>query len=121
MAGVMTAEFFTETRTKGLRRLLGVILGITALLVVVSVPLLFGDYVRYGVIVLGIAVVLGASAWFSRAAVAEEAPHARRLTILTAILTIVFSLPLMGIWIGLITVIAGIGLLVVVVAPERNA
>jgi len=121
MAGVMTAEFFTETRTKGLRRLLGVILAITVLLVVVSVPLLFGDYRRYGVIVLGIALVLGVSSWFSRVAVAEEAPYARRLTILTAILTIVFSLPLMGIWIGLITVVAGVGLLVVVVAPERNA
>lgn len=121
MAGAMTAEFFTASRTKGLRRLLGVILGITVLLVVLSVPLLFGDYVRYGVIVLGIALVLGVSSWFSRAAVADEAPYAKRLTILTAILTIVASLPLMGIWVGLLTVVAGVGLLVIVVAPERNA
>ena len=121
MAPVLNPEYFTETRTKGLRRVLGVIIGFAVLLVVISVPLIAGGFVAYGVVVLGIAVVLAVSAWFSRAAVAAGAPYARRLTMLTAVLTVLFSLPLMGIWIGLLTVVAGIGLLVVALAPERVA
>ena len=100
--------------------MLVVVLGLAGLLVVLAVPLVIQDYVRYGVVVLAIAGLLATSAWLTRRAVAEGADNARRLAILTGVLTLVFSPPLISIWVGLLTAVAGVGLLVVVFAPERE-
>ena len=115
-------EFLTESRARSLRRLLLVVLVFAGLCVVASVPLIAGDYVRYGVLVLCLGVCLGASAWGARAAVLAGSPKARRLTLLTAVLTLLFSVPLIGLfYVGLLTAITGIGLLFVTLAQERPA
>ena len=116
----MATELLTDDRAKGIRRLLLVVLGLVVVLVVVSVPLLLGDYLAYGGIVLAIAVVLGTLGTLSLRAVQERRPVARKLSFRTGLATCVLSLPLMPIWIGLLTIVAGIGLLVVVLAPERE-
>jgi Na+/proline symporter len=110
----------TPDRAKGIRRLLYVILGFTVVLVILGLPLVFGDYVRYGLIVLGVALVLGIVGGLALQAVRSGTPRAKRLCIITGITTIVLSVPLIPIWIGLLTAVSGIGLLVVVVAPERE-
>ncbi|HEU5036574.1 MAG TPA: hypothetical protein VFT70_06210 [Nocardioides sp.] len=116
----MADETVSDDRATGIRRLLLVELVLAAILVLLSIPLLVGDYRVYGSIVLGIAVVLGALGSVALRAVQERRPQARRLSIATGIVLVVLSIPLMPIWIGLITVVAGIGLLVVSVAPERE-
>jgi hypothetical protein len=114
----MVEEFLTEGRVKVLRRLLVVILALGGLVVLLSIPPLAGGNTRVGVVLLGVGAVLAVSSWLARAAVLEGAPNARRLSILTGVLTLVFSVPLMPL--GLLTVVAGLGLLVVVFAPERE-
>lgn len=119
----MSDQFLTPGRTKTLRRLLVVVLVFSAVLVVASVPLVLGDdYVRYGVLVLGLGVCLGASAWQARAAVLAGSPRARRLVLLTAVLTLLFSVPLIGLFfVGLLTAVTGVGLLFVALSQEREA
>jgi hypothetical protein len=108
-------------RAKGIRRLLYVILGFTVVLVILGLPLVLGDYLRYGLIVIGVALVLGIVGGLALQAVRGGSASAKRLSIVTGVLTIVLSVPLIPIWIGLLTAVTGIGLLVVVVAPEREA
>jgi hypothetical protein len=117
----MTSEVLTDDRARGIRRLLLVVLFLAIVLVVVSIPLLLGDYLVYGCLVLGIAVALGTLGVLSLRAVQQRRPGARKLTFRTGLATCVLSVPLMPIWIGLITIVAGIGLLVVLLAPEREA
>jgi hypothetical protein len=110
----------TDDRVRSMGRLLVVALVFAVLLVLVAVALLAGGYGRYGAIVLGIAVVLGALGGVSLRQTRRRHPSARRLTIVTGVAMVVLSVPLMPIWIGLLTVVAGIGLLVVTVAPEKD-
>lgn len=119
----MTDDFLTESRARSLRRLLLVVLVFAVVLVLAAVPLILGgDYVRYGVLVLGLGVCLGGLGWWSRAAVAAGAPNARRLVLVTAVLTLLFSVPLIGLfYVGLLTAITGIGLLFVTLSQERQA
>lgn len=117
----MAGETLSDDRARSIRRLLLVDLVFAVVLVLLAIPLVVGDYARYGAIVLGIAVVLGALGYLALRAVREQQPRARRLSIITGILLVVLSIPLMPIWIGLLTVVAGIGLLVTVFAPERDA
>lgn len=120
MASSSSSEFLTDDRVKSIRRLLYIVLGFAAVLVLLGLPLVLGDYGRYGTIVLLIAVVLGVLGWITLLAVRDRKPQARRLCLATGIVTVVLSVPLMPVWIGLLTVITGIGLLVVTVAPERE-
>jgi hypothetical protein len=113
-------EFLTDDRVKGVRRLLYVTLGFAVVLVLLALPLLFGSYVRYGLIVLLIAGILATVSGLALRAVAQRADSAKRLIILTGVVTILLSVPLIPIWMGLLTAITGIGTLVVVLAPERE-
>jgi hypothetical protein len=117
----MTDGFLSDDRTKVLRRLLYVVLAFAVVLVVLGLPLVFGDYLVYGLIVLGTAVVIGVLGWLALGAIRDGAPWARRLCIATGAATIVLSIPLVPIWIGLLTVITGIGVLVITFAPEQEA
>ena len=114
------AQEWTEARAKAVGRLLIAVLVLAGVLVVLGVPLVLGDYRVYGSVVLAIAVVLAVLGWLSLRAARERRPVAHRLSIMTGVATIVLSIPLIPIWIGMITVIAGIGVLVMVVAPERD-
>lgn len=117
----MTDEkFLTDDRAKGVRRLLYVVLGFAVVLVVLGLPLVFGSYLRYGVIVLAIAVVLAVLGGLALRATRSGADTAKRLCVVTGVATLVLSVPLIPIWIGLLTAVTGIGLLVVTVAPERE-
>jgi Na+/proline symporter len=111
----------SDERAKGIRRLLYVVLAFSVVLLLLSLPLILGDYVQYGVIVLAIALVLGILGGLAHQAVGGRTGPARRLCLLTGVATIVLSVPLIPIWIGLLTAITGVGLLVVVLAPEREA
>jgi hypothetical protein len=115
-----TTDFFTPGRLKPLGRLLVVAIALGAVLALLSLPLILGDYERYGVIVAVVGVVLLGSGGLAVRAIRARDASARKLAIITGVLQIVLSLPLMPIWIGLLTVISGIGLLVVVFAPERE-
>ncbi|MFC7496080.1 MULTISPECIES: hypothetical protein [unclassified Nocardioides] len=114
------AEFLTDDRVKVLRRLLYVVVGFAVLVALLAVPLVTGDYVVFGAIALAIAVVLGGLAWFTLRAIRDQAPTARRLCITTGVATVVLSVPLVQIWVGLLTAVTGIGLLVITFAPERE-
>ncbi|GAA4753784.1 hypothetical protein GCM10023350_43870 [Nocardioides endophyticus] len=113
-------EFLTADRAKSIRRLLYVVLGFAAVLVFLGLPLVFGSYLRYGVIVLCIALVLSVVGGLALQATRTGAETAKRLCIVTGVLTLVLSVPLIPIWIGLLTAVTGIGLLVVTVAPDRE-
>jgi cytochrome bd-type quinol oxidase subunit 2 len=116
----MAEQTLSDDRARGIRRLLMVTAGIAIALALLSLTLLLGGYAVYGGIVLGIAVVLVVASLLALRAVRDRRPDARRLSIVTAILLCVFSLPLMGVWVGLVTVLIGFGLLVVIYAPERE-
>jgi hypothetical protein len=53
-------------------------------------------------------------------ALSDRSPSARRACILTGVLLLLLSVPLVPIWIGLLTAVTGIGVLVVVLAPEHG-
>ena len=111
----------SDDRVRSMGRLLLVALVLAVVLVLAAVALLAGGAGRYGSIVLVSAVVLGVLAGLSLRLTRRRVPAARRMTIATGVAMVVLSVPLVEIWIGLLTAIAGIGLLVVTVAPEREA
>jgi hypothetical protein len=113
-------EFLTPERAKGIRRLLYVVLGFAVVLVVLGLPLVFGSYLRYGVIVLAVAVVLAVLGGLALQATRTGAATAKRLCVITGVATLVLSVPLVPIWIGLLTAVTGIGLLVVTVSPDKE-
>lgn len=116
----MSTEFLTPGRVKPLGRLLVVAVVLGALLVLASLPLIFGSYLQYGVLVLVVGVVIGVSGGLAVSAVRARRDSARRLSILTGVLLTVLSVLLIPIWIGMLTVVAGIGILVVTFARERE-
>ena len=71
-------------------------------------------------VVLVIAAVYGVLGGLALRAVERRAPAARRLSSLTGVVVIVLLRAAGRILIGLLTVIAGVGLLVVTIAPERE-
>ncbi|WP_395659598.1 hypothetical protein [Nocardioides sp.] len=115
------AEAISDERARGIGRLLAVTLAFAVVLAVIGAALALGEYRVYGLIVVGIAVVLGVLGGLTLRATRAREGTARRLSIATGVAMVVLSVPLMPIWIGLLTVVAGIGLLVVTVAPERDA
>jgi hypothetical protein len=117
----MAEAAISEEKAKGIRRLLLVTIGFAAVLVLCAALLVGNDYRGYAVVVLLIAVALGGSAWVSMRALREQSPSARRACILTGVLLLLLSVPLVPIGIGLLTAVTGIGVLVVVFAPEHAA
>jgi uncharacterized membrane-anchored protein len=115
------AEEMSADRARGVRVLLMVTLGFAVVLLVLAILILLNGDAAYGTIVLVIAGVLGALGLLALRAVRDRAPQARRLAVWTGVFLVVLSIPLMPILIGMLTVLAGIGLLVVVFAPERSA
>jgi FtsH-binding integral membrane protein len=114
------SDEISEDRARTLRRLLSVVLGLSGLLVLVALLYLLGDQVKGGTTILVIAALFGGLSGLSLRAVARRAPSAHRLVVATSVVLIVFSVLLVGIFIGLLTVIVGIGLLAVLYAPERE-
>jgi len=116
----MDEEFLSEGRVPSLQKLLYVVLGLAAVLVVVAPILALGGDGAGAVVVLVIAAAYALMAWLSLRAVKERSPSARRTIVLTAAVVIVLSVLLVGILIGPLTVICGVGLLIVTFAPERE-
>ena len=98
-----------------------VVLGLAAIVGLLGILLLVKQFLAYGGLVLGIAIVLGVLGFLSLQAIQERRPGAQKLTFRTGLAMCVLSVPLIPIGIGLITVVAGIGLLVVLIAPERGS
>jgi hypothetical protein len=115
------AVLMSEERAKGIRRLILVGFALAGVVAVLGLLLLVNDYVRYGLVVLVVAVALAGVAFVAFRALRDHLPTARRICILTGVLFLVLSLPLVPIWVGLLTAITGVGLLVVVLAPEHEA
>lgn len=116
----MSEEFLSPGRVPALRNLLFVVLGLAALLVVVALVLFAGGDEAGGIVTLVVAAVYAAMAWLSWRAIRTRSESARRTIVLTAVLVIVLSVLLVKILIGLLTVIAGVGLLMIAFAPERE-
>ena len=114
------AALISEERAKGIRRLLYVGLGFTVLVALSGVLLLVNDFGRYGVVVLVVAAALGGSGYVGIRALRDDLTTSRRVCILVGVLFMVLSVPLIPIWIGLLTGLTGIGLLIVVLAPEHE-
>lgn len=117
----MDEEFLSPGRVPMLRRLLFVVLGLAGLLVVVAVILVGGGDDVGAMVTLGIAATYGWLSWLSLQAIRNKSTSARRIILLTAVVVIVLSVLLVQIMVGLLTVIAGVGLLMVVFAPERES
>jgi hypothetical protein len=117
----MTGQTISDGRATGVRRMLLLDLGLAAVVAALGVLFLFKDFEAYGVLLIGIAAVLGTSGYLALRAVRDRLPQARRMSIITGIALCVLSVPMIPIVVGLITVVAGIGLMVVVLAPERQA
>lgn len=109
----------SESRARALKRLMLGTVGIAVVLVVIA-GLLFldEDYRGYATVVLGIALILASSAGFTLRALAERGDAARRGSLLTGALLLLLSLPLIGVFVGLITAVTGIGVLFVTLAKE---
>jgi hypothetical protein len=108
-------------RAKGIRRVVLVGLALAGIAAALGVLLLFRDYGRYGVMVLVVAAALGGFGYVALRSLRDLPPTARRNCIQAGILFLVLSVPLVPIGIGLLTAITGVGLLVVVLAPEHEA
>jgi hypothetical protein len=118
---VITEEPISADRARGMTRMLYLTLGVGVALVLLGLGLVAKSNPVYGAIVVGIAVVVGACGVLALRMLQTGAPPARRWSIATGVLLVVLSVPLIPIWVGLLTAVFGIGLLVVVVAPEKEA
>jgi hypothetical protein len=115
------AELVSDERAKGIRRLLLVGVGFAVLEALIGVLLLVNGYGRYGLVVLVVAGAIGGTTGVALRALRDRAPTARRLSILAGVLLLVLSVPLVPIWVGLLTALTGVGVLVVTLAPEHEA
>lgn len=116
----MVDEFLTADRAKTLTRLLYVELAFALVVALLALPGILGEFEKYVVTLLVIAVVLGAVGGAALHAVRTRRGSARRLCIATAVVLILASLPLVAILVGLLTAVLGVGILVVTFAPERE-
>ncbi len=116
----MSEEFLSPGRVPTLQKLLVAVLAAAAVLVVVALVLVAGSDGAGGVVTLVIAAIYGLLGWLSLRAVRERSESARRTIVLTAVAVIVLSVLLVKILLGLLTVILGVGLLMVTFAPERE-
>ncbi|WP_395695090.1 hypothetical protein [Nocardioides sp.] len=112
--------FLTERRARSLQRVLYLPLLFAVVLVVIAVLILSDELHPYGITLLVIATAFALSGGLALRAVRRGSERARSLCVLTGALLVSLSIPLIGIAVGLLTAVAGIGLLVVVFAPEQE-
>jgi hypothetical protein len=117
----MVEEFLSAGRVKTLQRLLWLALAFGVVVALLALPGIVGDFEKYVVTLLLIGAVLGGVSGAALRAVRQRHDSAKRLCIATGVLLIIASLPLMAILIGLLTAVLGVGILMVTVAPEREA
>lgn len=113
-------EVLSEGRITGLRRLLLATCAMAGVIVVIAAIVAGNGYGRFAVVMIVCAALLAFSAGLTLRALPRRDETAKRLCILTAITLILVSLPLVSIVVGTITVIGGVGMLVVLFAPERD-
>ena len=113
-------EFLTPARVKPMCRVLYVVLGLAAVLLLLGIVLLAGGNGRGGVLLVVLAALYGLLAGVSLRAIRAGSPWARRVVIATGVVVTVSSVLTVGIFIGLLTVIAGVGLVALSLAPERE-
>ena len=111
----------SQERARGLRRMLLVIAGLSALLVLLSVVTAIAGVARFAVVVGVIGVVLVASSGLTLRALTGRGPAAKRGCIVTSILLMVLGVPLVAVGIGLAMALGGVLLLFLLYAPERGA
>jgi hypothetical protein len=121
MAGVAPEPpVLSEARAQGLRRMLLAVLALGAVLVLLAVGTAFAGAHRFAVVVGVIGLVLAGSSGVTLRALPERGALARRGCVVTAVLLIVLAVPLVSVWVGLVMAVAGVGLLFMVYAPERE-
>lgn len=111
----------SDDRARGLRRLLLAVAGLAGLLVLVAVVTAIAGAGRSAVVVGVIGVVLLASSGLTLRALVDRGPLAKRGCIVTAILLIVGAVPLVAVFVGLLMALAGVLLLFLLYAPERDS
>ena len=116
----MSEAVLSEARVTGLRRLLLAVCGMAGVLVIIAALIAGNGYGRFAIVVLVCAALLAFSAGLALRALPRRDDTAKRLCILTAVTLILVSLPLVSIVVGTITVMGGVGLLVVLFAPEKD-
>ena len=116
----MEPHFLTAGRAKILRNLLLALLGLALVLLLIGLLLLATGDGQGGTVVLGVAVTYAVLGGLSLRAVLGSGPQAKSLIIATGIVVIVLSVLIIGILIGLFTVIVGVGLLAITFAPDRE-
>jgi hypothetical protein len=107
-------------RATGLRRILLVVVALSALLVLLAVVTAIGGVGRFAIVVGVIGAALLLASGGTLRALRDRGPAAKRGCLVTGVLLIVFAVPLVAVWIGLIMAIAGVLLLFAVYAPERE-
>ena len=121
MVAVVEQEFLSDSRATALTRLLYVALGFAVVVALLALPGIIGDFGRYVVALLVTAALLGGVSGAALRAVRNRSSSAKRLCIATGVVLLVASLPLVAVLIGLLTAVLGVGVLVVTVAPEKEA
>lgn len=117
MAAEVDEEMISDARATAMRRTLIGALAVAVLVLVVGVILAATGHGPVGIV---IGLVLGIAAGGSLGALRSRGRAARRLSALTGVLFLVASVPLVGIGVGLLTALAGVGLLFVTLGPERQ-
>ena len=121
MPAMTEPEFLTAGRVKTLTRLLYIALALAALTALLALPGLVGDFQRYGVTLLVVAVLIGGVSFAALQAIRSRSDAAKRLCIATGIVLVIGSVPLVAVLVGLLTAVLGVGVVVVSVAPEKDA
>lgn len=116
----MTVPVLSESRARALRRLMLLTVAFGVVLVVGAVPLAVNDYAVYAAVVGVVGLVYIGSAALTLRSLPARDVGARRLGILTGVLLLLLSVPLITIWVGLLTAVAGVGVLFVLSAPDRE-
>lgn len=121
MVDVVAGEnTLSETRARGLRRLLLVVLALSCILMLLAVGTVAVGYLRSGLVVAVIGVALLASSGLTLRALPQRGRRARNGCILTGVLLVLCALPLVSVGVGLAMAVAGVGLLFVALGPDRE-
>jgi hypothetical protein len=110
----------SEPRAAGLRKILFVAVGFGGLLVLLAVAAAVAGVERFAVVVAVIGVALLVAAGGTLRALPGRGLAAKRGCLVTGVLLIVFAVPLVAVWIGLIMAITGVLMLFALYAPERE-
>jgi hypothetical protein len=115
-----TTPLLSEARATTLRRMLLGVLAYAGVLLLAAIGTAIGGAERFALVAGVTGLLLAAPSGLALRDLPARGSAAQRWCIVTAVLLIVLAVPLVAVLVGLLMALAGVGLLFLLYAPERE-